>query len=319
MRRVKTALLILPLLAVTACAHASKAAPVNEGPPVEFRFAPPPGNVQREQYLQRRVAHIDFEGKKSTTAVDIIEGIVEERYQPLRGGGWRVSSTVLEENATRNGAPITSPLPMKGVTFTHRIDAQGNFVAPEDLFETLTELQNRVADKRLADIFERVLTIEALTAKMERAWTARFAGVCGETLQPGRLFFALDEQDLPVGGTMRSVVQQQYVGPIEGETTAGMRLTFGGRGERLLRQPEARRVLDEAELSERLLAPSLKGEGERWIDPATCQTVREVARIKGELKLDRDAAKASGMSGFPERIRYEIGRELRRAPVGVRP
>lgn len=317
---VAVALAVLTVLTTpftTACAHAGP--PVREDdPPLAMRFAPPPGMVLHERWSQRRQVRVDFPEGVRTTVVEVHSGLTEETYTPLPGGGFRVSSVAIQENSIRNGERVPSPLPLQGIAFVHVVDDEGRFVRAEEITETLEAMRQRLRDGPARDVIEPLLEPDVLEKRMEAVWNARFHDVCNRTLPPGERFFVLDEQELPAGGSVVSVVEQTVLGQLDKPGGDGLeiRLRYGGRRSPLARDPEARaliRELDEGALS---LAERLEGEGERIVSARTCQTVREVSRLKGEIRLNIEAARASGAVGLPERIRYDVNREVRRGAPG---
>lgn len=288
-----------------------------DDPPVALRFAPPPGMVLQERWSQRRSVQVDFpEGR--TTVVEVHSGLSEETYTPLPGGGFRVSSVAIQANTLRNGEAVQAPLSLVGIPFVHVVDAEGRFVRAEELAETIEAMRKRLRSGPAREAVETLFEAETLRKQMEAAWNARFDQVCNRTLSPGDRFFVLDEQELPAGGPVVSVVEQLVKGRLEGRQgeAVELRLQFGGRRSPLARKPEARELLRGLEDGALALAERLEGEGERSVIANGCQTVREIARLRGEIRLNMEAARASGAVGLPERIRYRVDREVRRGPPG---
>lgn len=311
MARVGMALFVV--LSVAACAHSGPQVREND-PPLTLRFAPPPGMVLHERWSQRREVRVDFLDGPRSSVVEVHSGLTEETYKPLAGGGFRVTSVAIQESTTRNGEPIDSPLSLVGIPFVHVVDEEGRFVRAEELVETLDAMRKRLRSGPARDVIEPLLEIDTLRKTMEAAWNARFHNVCNVTVAPGDRFFVIDEQELPAGGPVVSVVEQLALGQLDSREGDAMefRLRFGGRRSPLTRIPEAReliRHLDEGALA---LAERLEGEGERIVAGNSCQTIREVARIRGDIRLNVEAAQASGAVGLPERIRYRVDREVQR-------
>lgn len=306
---------VLALAALGGCAHA----PRPSGPPLELRFAPPPGMVQREQHIQRRAAEVDFPDGPRTRVVEVIESVTEERYEPLPGGGFRVTARILEESSARDGRRVESPLPLAGIPFVHTIDADGVFRSVERAEETLALLRSRLRNGPAKDLLEPTFTPEMLATRMQQAWEARFEGVCRTAIAPGQAIYRLDEQPLPVAGPVISVVEQLATGRVEdrfGESLE-LRLRLGGRRTSVAAAEGARALVRLLPGGTTALAENLTGEGERIVT-AACHTTLEVVRLKGELRLNLDAARLMGaQGGFPERIRYQVDREVRRRPAAA--
>lgn len=310
------ALLALLFSLVSGCAHSGPQIREDD-PPVTLRFAPPPGMVLQERWSQRRSVQVDFpEGR--TSVVEVHSGLSEETYSPLPGGGFRVSSVAIRESTLRNGETVETPLSLVGIPFVHVVDAEGRFVRAEELTETIETMRKRLRSGPAREAVETLLEPEALRGRMEAAWNARFHAVCNRTFTPGDRFFVLDEQELPAGGPVVSVVEQLAKGRLEGRQgeAVELRLRFGGRRSPLAREPEARELLRELEDGAMALAERLEGEGERSVTANGCQTIREIARLQGEIRLNVEAARASGAVGLPERIRYRVDRDVRRGPPG---
>lgn len=305
---------------LTGCASLPKPE-VREGPPVEVAFRVPAGRVLIEQYVQRRQARVEFFEGDPQQVWEVLAGSIEERYEPLGRDGWRVVSTVVDETVLRNGERISSPLPLTGVALVHRIDAQGRFVAGEELEMTVAELHRRIRDDRLRELLEKVITVEWLQTRLEQTWTRRTQQVCGATLAPGDELFVSEDQELPVGGPVRALVRQTVLGTtgVRSHTAVELALTLGGGTSPLVELAGAASALDEVPGGVRGLTPKLEGKGERLVDVATCQTLREQVQMKGELRVNQEAARTSGATGFPKRIRFEVTRELVRAAPGDLP
>lgn len=284
-----------------------------DDPPVEMRFAPPPGLVQYEKWIERRQVRVDFPDSRSTV-LEVHSGLTREDWEVLPSGGFRITSVALQQNTLRDGEPVESPLPHLGIPFVFEVDSQGNFVRAVNLEQSIEALRKRLRRGPARELLESMLDPPRWAGLLEQSWFSRFDKVCGTTLEPGSRSYLLFPQDLPAGGPILGVVQQEVLGGIDGPGGEAVEigLQLGGRRSAIAREPEARRIIAELEQGALALAERLEGEGERIVSVNSCLTVREVIRLNGEIRLNVEEARASGAVGLPERIRYRVDRRVSR-------
>jgi hypothetical protein len=223
-----------------------------------------------------------------------------------------VSSVLLSESAARNGLKVPVPADFSGIALVHVVDAQGAFVRMENADHAIEEMLGRVTEQNVRDALRAVLTPQALETRVKRGWELRFRDVCNRELAPAESFLMLDDQDIPVAGHAVSVVRETVTGisADAARDVLSIRLAFGGRGSADVAAAQAAGLFANVEGGTSALTEELTGEGERYVSPRTCQTTRERAKIDGEIRVNRAAAQASGMTSFPTRIQFEVEREV---------
>lgn len=306
----------LPLVAMLLLAACRTGPTIVPGPAVQPTFAPPAGLVQQERYRQRRNAAVEFSEGDTQLVRDDVAGVSEERYEPLAGGGFRVTSVLVDEVAARNGLRIKPEASLAGISFTHLVDGAGRFVRSEGLDESIAEILGRLGDANARDAARALLTPAALEDRLRRAWKARFAHVCGEALSPGDSFVVVDEQEIPVAGAARGVVRQLVTGTRD---VLALRLSLGGRGSPDVDEAQALGLLEQLPGGLAGLTETLRGEGERYVSVTSCQTTRERMALSGEVRLNPEAASPTALARFPTRITFEVEREVWRGPPGAPP
>jgi hypothetical protein len=294
-----------------ACAHVEPK--VRPGPPVKVGFAPPPGFAQLEIAKQERVSEIRFPDREPVRVREVIRTSQRETWAPLKGGGWRITAMQMDEDATRDGRPVASAVPLKGVAFVHDVDEAGRFLRAVDVPETVRDIEARVPTKELRKLLEPLLTPALVGSRMEAAWARRTRGLCGVELAPGAVFYGIDRQELPSGGPALSLVRARVVGPVdEGLVRAvELSLVFGGGAGELAREPGARDALLSLGKDERLVEEA-RGHGRRIVSLVDCQILAEEATLSGAWRLNVAALGGADPKGFPEQIRFEVRRAARR-------
>lgn len=304
-------LVVLLLVLSASCQHALEIRP---GPAMEAVFSPPPGGALVETWKQSRVVAIDFQGGDTREIREEVGGKVVEEYAPWHDG-WRVTSTVLEEAATRDGVNVPPALPLIGVAFSHRVNEEGGFVESMDVDESLRTIRERIRDGRLRDVLETVLTPELLASRVERSWRERYEGACNVPLAPGDVSYAVEEQALPAGGTARTLCRRTVVGQAvtQGRATVEIALEYGGASSAFLKDPAAVAVAEEAG-GVRSLTEHVKGRGVRFVSLPGCHVLAEESHFAGYSRLNETVAEKAGLGGLPKRVRFEIDRSVERRP-----
>jgi hypothetical protein len=299
------------LVGLAACAHVEPV--VREGPPFHVGFGPPPGLAQLEIARQERTSEVRFAGKDPVKVREEIRTRQREAWKPVKGGGWRLTAMLLDEEATRDGVPMGSAVPLRGVPFTHRIDADGRFVTAEDVRETVQTIEALTPSKELRRMLEPLLTPSLVAGRMEASWRRRTEGLCGRDFVPGAVFFGIDRQELPVGGPALSLVRAQVLGQAFDGTLAVMELslTFAGADAPMTREAGAGAVLGELGPNE-TLATHADGHGRRLVALSSCQVVAEESEVDGQWTARPDAAESVEAGAVPKSIRFHVRRAARR-------
>jgi hypothetical protein len=292
------------------CAHGESA--VRPGPPLHLRLAPPPGLAQLEILAQDRVSSVDYPGRDSAKVSEALRTVTREAWEPLRGGGYRITSTLVEESGARDGVPVAPAVPLAGVPFTFTIDAAGKFGEVEDVGDTLRAIREHVPSKQLREMLEPLLGPRQLVERLERAWRGRTEGLCNTDLTPGQVFYGIDRQELATGGPAVMLVRARVVGRHgKGlEPAVELALTYGGASSELAKDPAAAPALHGLAEGE-LVTDEVSGHGVKLVSLDTCQVLSEDATLTGAWKLNRAAIGAADPSSFPERIRFEVRRAYR--------
>jgi hypothetical protein len=304
--------------AAAGCVAAEEA--IRPGPPETLVFAPPPGLAQLERWVERRAVKLYFPDQQPVSVVDVLAGTTEEKYEPLPQGGFRVTSTVLDQGLTRNGTALPSPLPLEGVPLVHIVDAQGRFVSAVDAAGTALELQGRLRDKRMRQALEPLLTPEFVRERIAAGWRARVESICGKSQSPGDAAYGLESQELPIGPPVPMLVRRRALGFDTDGTSRVLTLglTFAGRQAPWVGEPAVKKILDSLEDGLGTLPAEIAGQGERLMSVSTCQVVRETTQVRGTVPVDRRAAQAAGVPGLPEKLEFEVHREVVREPRAAR-
>lgn len=305
--------LLLLVLLTASCRHGPE---VREGPPVEATFAPPRSGALVERWQQTRSVAIDFQGGETRDVQEKVSGRVLESYEPASHGRWRVTATVQEESARQDGVPVPQVLPLIGVPFSHLVEADGTFIEPVDVDETLRTMHERVRDPRLGKVLETAVTPEVVGGRIERSWRNRYGQHCNRPLDPGAISFSLEEQELPAGGPARMIARHTVIGTTQrdGQRVLEIAIEYGGASSAMVAEPGADALLASAG-GARSLMQNVEGEGARFISLSGCHVLEESATISGSAALNEDVAEAAGMAGLPERIRFRVVRHIERTPA----
>jgi hypothetical protein len=297
---------------LAACAHVEPV--VRDGPPLHVGFGPPPGLAQLEIARQERTSEVRFAGKEPLQVREEIRTRQREAWKPLKGGGWRLTAMLLDEEATRDGVPVGSAVPLRGVPFVQRVDADGRFVAAEDVSETVQAIEALTPSRELRRMLEPLLTSALLSERMETAWRRRTEGLCGLDFVPGAVSYGIDRQELAVGGPALSLVRARVLGQAFDGTLPVMELelAFAGADSPMTREVGAGAVLGEL-LPAETLATHATGHGRRLVSLASCQVVAEEAELDGEWTARKDAAENVEAGAVPQRIRFHVRRAARRS------
>lgn len=302
------------LVVLAACVAPQEA--IRPAPPETLTFAPPAGLSQLERWVERRAVKLHFPEREPVSLTEVHAGTTEEKYEPLPDGGFRVTSTVLDQGVTRNGQPVATPLALDGVPFVHRIDAQGRFVAAEQVADTAAELRERLTDKRFRDALEPLLTPEFVRDRLSSGWKSRVESICGKSIAPGDVEYGLERQELPVGPPVPLLVRQRALA-FDNEGTVRvlvLGLASAGRRAPWVDEPAVQPLLDALEGGLGAIPEKLEGKGERLVSVGSCQVVRETMKVTGTVPVDRRSAEAAGMPGLPEKLDFEVHREVVREP-----
>lgn len=299
-------------LLLAGCRHVEPQ--VRPGPPLHVRWGPPPGLAQLEIAKQERTSRVEYPEREAVEVKEVIRTSQRETYEPLKGGGFRVTAMLMDEDATRNGAPVASAVSLRGVAFVHRVDAEGRFTRTEDLPLTIRDIEARVTSKELRQLLEPLLTPELLAQRLELSWKRRTEGLCNTDLTPGAVTYGVDRQELPTGGPAVSLVRAKVVGAtfVGTEAAVELSLTFGGASSKLAREPGALDVAVQLGKDE-LLTESVEGHGTRFIALGSCQALAEEATIEGAWRLNKAALHGAEPAGFPEKIVFSVRRMARRS------
>lgn len=290
---------------------------VRPGPPEAITFGPPAGRALVERWVERRAVQLSFPDRPDQMVVEIHAGITEERWQPLPDGGFRIVSVVREQGSSRNGVPLPLPVPIQGVEFAHRVDAEGRLVAVEDPVGTAFELQERIREQRAREMLEALFTPEFVTQRITQGWEARTAGLCNVELAPGAATDGVLVQELPTSPPLALLVRERLLGFEDGPD--GRVAVFGsrlaGRNARWIDDASVQPLLDGLPEGKGSLAPRAEGRGTRLVSTRTCLVTRESSTVRGTVPVDRKAAEAQGLQNFPDRIEFRIDREVTREPA----
>jgi len=300
------------LLALAGCAHGRDAAPADTRP-IAVGFGPPPGLAQLEIARQERDSALVFDDQPTVRVHEEIRTRQREIWTPLKGGGHRLTAMLLDEEATQDGAPVASAVPLQGVPITQRIDAAGRFVEAEDVSDTVQAIEARAGSRELRRMLEPLLTPRLVADRMALAWRRRTEGLCGRTFVPGETAFGIDRQELPFQGPALSLVRARVEGRRweEGRELLELSLAFAGADAAMVREPGAGAALGGLSDTE-TLATHATGSGRRLVDLASCQVVAEEAEVEGEWTLRAEAAAGSGGAALPKAIRFHVRRAARR-------
>jgi hypothetical protein len=299
------------VVAAAACAHAG--AKVRPGPALHVGFAPPPGLAQLEISRQERTSEVRYPGRDPVAVRETIRTSQREAWTALPGGAWRLVSMQMDEDATRDGQPVASAVPLIGVPFVTVVDGKGAFVRAEDVADSVRQVEERIASPSLRRMVAPLLTPALVTSRLEAAWEARTKGLCGRAFTPGEVFYGVDRQELPAGGPALSLVRATVVGEaVEGlERVMELALEYGGASSALAHEPGA--LAAAAGLSrEEPVVEHAAGRGRRLVALSSCQVLAEEAELEGAWTLRREALGTADPSGFPERIEFRVRRGARR-------
>ncbi len=278
---------------------------------MHVRFAPPSEDAQLFVSEMDRETDLDFPGRDTVHIGEHVRTTQRETFDPQTDGGWRVTSMLLDELAKRNGVPVASAVPLKGVPFVARIDAKGRFVRAEDVDETIAAIEANAPTKVLHDLMAPLLTPKVVARRIAEEWRRRTTGLCNSDLTPGQTFFGLDTQGLPMGGPAVSVVKATVIGESQVgiEPAVEVALEFGGASSRLAREAGAEPILSKLEPG--VLTGDVTGRGVRYISLDTCQVLLEKATLDGAWTLNEKAVGKKAAKAFPKRIRFRVSRTTR--------
>lgn len=309
-----TRLALLLVLVVVACRSGPEIRP---GPAVTPTFSAPAGLTFEESWTQKRAVEVSFDGGDDRSVNEELSGLVVERWLPQRDGSFRIVSELRSESTRRDGVRVPTALPLAGVTFAHQASRDGAFLGVRDVAETLAELRERATDDRLRRMIEPLLTEEVLEKRARLSWSSRFDGVCGVALAPGDHSWSIDEQELSAGGPARTIVRRTVIGEttLRGRRVVELALEFGGLDSALAREEGARATLEAFEGTRRL-TPGVKGTGVRYVAVQGCHTLLERIHLTGKVPLDTAGPRAAGLSGYPERVRFDVERSVERRLPG---
>ncbi len=297
----------LGALVAGACAHMPKVRP---GPPMHVRFAPPDAFAQLFTIELQRESFLEFPGRETIHVKEHIRTTERETFERQSDGGYLVTSMLLDEEASRDGMPVQSAVPLKGVPFVTRVDAKGRFLKAEGVGATIDAIEANAPTKALRELIAPLLTPEVIARRIETGWRGRTEGLCNTRLTPGQTFFGVDSQELPAGGPALSLVKATVIGRtmVGLQPAAELWLEFGGASSKLAREPGAQAVLASLPKSEELTG-EVQGEGRRYVALDSCQELAEEATLDGAWTLNRAAAGPSGAKSFPARIRFHLKRK----------
>jgi len=305
----------------TAACSGIQERPVRPGPSVPLTFSPPPGLVLINRGAEVRTESLMFPKGGQITVRQDAEAVTEERYEPLSDGGWRVKTTLLKHVSMMDGKVVPDQLSLVGITIVHKVDAHGGFVGVENAKEALDAIYKRLTTAQMRHEFEPMLTPEFISGPLERDWRARFDSTCGHELKPGDVLYSIDVQPVEELAPVRTLVRARVLGSLPDATKPGieLELEYGGRSADFVRSPgavDALLTFPDGALS---LTDHVSGEGRRVYDPRTCQAVSEESSLKGEARLNEQAAKSVRSIGLPFRVGYEVHRQLLRlSPLEAR-
>lgn len=258
------------LLGICLCWSVGVLAAAPEGK-VTFRFAPPDGTTCVETVDKTTDTDMGSVGKRA----DISRVKGKTLYTKTREG-YRLTTTVLEASATRNGKPVPDALRdgMKGLAITYEVDQSGQLLAVRGYDRVITRVRELFPEA--APALASVLDEQTLINRERGDWQGRVGAFAGQTVEIGDAAVGTSEFPLPGGG---SVIFYSAVTCVERLRYAGhdcvkIRFSYDSDPADLGKAvgktlSEIARAAHRPDLKIEPGAATIKGSGERIVDPAT--------------------------------------------------
>lgn len=257
-------LLLLPLLARPVQAEPEK---------VTFRFAPPDGTTFEQILATTKTTDLGAQGKRT----DVTRATVRLRFDKT-ADGYTLTGTPVSMTMHRDGQKVENPLfdILGSLTFTYRLDADGNIRAIEGYDVLADRLRKAFPDEATFQALSKVLNAEAMVAREKEEWSGRISSFSGGTYEIGSKWTTESPFALPDGETITFYTVTELVGQEKCGDRDCVRIRFRYDTDASALGKLAGEVASDAakavgsEGGEIKMSKSkITGAGERVIDPAT--------------------------------------------------
>lgn len=150
-----------------------------------FTFAPPDGLVCQER---RRQTVVKDAGKAGGTTEDVSDAVVRHRMARARDG-WRLTSTMLSAQVSRNGTPVSEPVTaaLVGREVVYVLAPDGSLREVRGL-EDLGEAATRGVAPEMHAALRAMLDPATLERREKMDWQRRIGDLAGRRVQAGEVW-----------------------------------------------------------------------------------------------------------------------------------